>query len=326
MSFQASNWAVTVKTGSPSGKAVLMAIANYAGSHGECYPSIATLAEDSEQSEDSVRRRLAELVERGIIARLERTRKNGSRTTNKLVLLFSDEAKAYARGLGWDGGAIANCEGGPLANCEGAPRTGARGALALVRPPEQPLNNQINSPLPPKGAGEGDLLSDENQIPPPPCDWWRFEANWPWQTGEGKGKAERAFKRLSKPDQKNAVAGIVLFMAAVGGRDHRPHALSYISDRQWTYAGARRSMAKAAASASSPGQKVTARPLPSGSWFLDADGPELSAWHAHERRTSQNGKAAGGCMRPTRWPPDHPPAAGSALVPGQEDGRAPDHP
>jgi len=72
MSYQATAWAVKQKTGSPSGKSLLMALANYAGECGECHPSIATLAEDTEQSEQSVRRRLNEFIDSGLVARFER--------------------------------------------------------------------------------------------------------------------------------------------------------------------------------------------------------------------------------------------------------------
>lgn len=75
MSYQATAWAVKQKTGSPSGKSLLMALANYAGECGECHPSIATHAEDteqSEQSEQSVRRRLNEFIDAGLVARFER--------------------------------------------------------------------------------------------------------------------------------------------------------------------------------------------------------------------------------------------------------------
>lgn len=73
MSIQALNWAINQRAGSPSGKAVLWSIANYCNEHGCAWPSQSLIAEESEQSTDSVSRRLLELVERGLIRRLPLT-------------------------------------------------------------------------------------------------------------------------------------------------------------------------------------------------------------------------------------------------------------
>jgi hypothetical protein len=67
MSWQATAWAAKQKTGSPACKLILLALANYADASGAAWPSQDTLANDTEQSVDSVQRRLKQLVQIGLI-------------------------------------------------------------------------------------------------------------------------------------------------------------------------------------------------------------------------------------------------------------------
>jgi len=76
MSVQAIAWALSQETGSPSAKLVLVALANYADQFGICWPSQALLARQSEQSVDSIQRRLQELVERGFLEKKTRRRQS----------------------------------------------------------------------------------------------------------------------------------------------------------------------------------------------------------------------------------------------------------
>lgn len=87
MSVQAISWALSVQTGSPGAKLVLVALANYADQHGVCWPSQALLVRQTEQSMDSVQRRLAELVERGLLGKKIRRRQS------TLYQLLMPEAK-----------------------------------------------------------------------------------------------------------------------------------------------------------------------------------------------------------------------------------------
>lgn len=77
MSVEAIAWALSVRTGNPSAKFVLVALANYADQTGICWPSQKLLAEQTEQSVDTVQRRLSELVEVGLVARSRRQTKRG---------------------------------------------------------------------------------------------------------------------------------------------------------------------------------------------------------------------------------------------------------
>jgi hypothetical protein len=83
MSFQLMAWAVEQTTGSATRKAVLLALANRANHDtGECYPSIARLARETEMHPRTVQRALNDLIDGGWIARETRTRENGSDTSS----------------------------------------------------------------------------------------------------------------------------------------------------------------------------------------------------------------------------------------------------
>jgi len=77
MSWQATAWALAQTTGSPSGKAVLLCLANYADADGCCYPSQKRIAKETEQSIDSVQRRIKTLEDLGLVVRERRIKKRG---------------------------------------------------------------------------------------------------------------------------------------------------------------------------------------------------------------------------------------------------------
>lgn len=72
MSVEAIAWASKQRTGSPGAKLVLIALANYANDRGQCWPSQATLAMWTEQSERTIRTHLATLESMGLIIRQAR--------------------------------------------------------------------------------------------------------------------------------------------------------------------------------------------------------------------------------------------------------------
>lgn len=160
MSVHAISWALKLeKTGGPGCKVTLFALADHAGEHGECHPSQATLARETEQSVDTVQRRLGDLERGRFIRRFTRWRPNGSRTTDLIVLLHDEKAIAYAEALvaGADplicptgqtttssGDHTADCGIPPAAVCGGAYRTGAVGDTATVRYPEPSLKPPFN--------------------------------------------------------------------------------------------------------------------------------------------------------------------------------------
>ena len=82
MSIQAVSWAIQQRTGGPTEKAVLMALANYADANGECYPSYGKIADDCEVSRRTVIRVMDRLCEMGLVEKTANTRQSGGDTAN----------------------------------------------------------------------------------------------------------------------------------------------------------------------------------------------------------------------------------------------------
>ncbi|MBL4645069.1 MAG: hypothetical protein COA52_11595 [Hyphomicrobiales bacterium] len=55
MSIQAVAWALGLKVGSPTGKVLLLCLANYANEKGECWPNQRTIANETELSTRTTR-------------------------------------------------------------------------------------------------------------------------------------------------------------------------------------------------------------------------------------------------------------------------------
>lgn len=90
MSWQALNWAAEQKTGSPHAKLLLLLLANRADENGICWPSQLTLAEQAEQSEDTVQRHL-KTMEGRFIARA-RTKRTSGRWPGYVYQLLMDNS------------------------------------------------------------------------------------------------------------------------------------------------------------------------------------------------------------------------------------------
>jgi hypothetical protein len=86
MSIKAYAWAKSIKAGSPTLKAVLCAIADYADDRGRAFPSFDRVAEDTEFTDRAVRKAVAELAALGLLTRQERFRADGGRSTDVLTL------------------------------------------------------------------------------------------------------------------------------------------------------------------------------------------------------------------------------------------------
>jgi DNA-binding MarR family transcriptional regulator len=88
MSIQAVAWALKQRTGSPTLKVTLLAVANYADEEGKCWPSQERLALDTDLSERSVRDALKRLQEMGYLSR-EARRINGNQRETDIIRLNS---------------------------------------------------------------------------------------------------------------------------------------------------------------------------------------------------------------------------------------------
>jgi hypothetical protein len=79
MSYQLMAWASEQTTGSGTRKAVLLALANHTSQHtGQCNPSIALIAEETEFSYRTVERALSDLCDLGFLERTRHRRMDGS--------------------------------------------------------------------------------------------------------------------------------------------------------------------------------------------------------------------------------------------------------
>jgi len=109
-SDEAHAWARSLQLNNPVGKSVLRALTLYVNGDGSCFVSIDQLAEDTDLSPDTVRRRLVWLEQIGAIVRLPQWldgngRRNsearGKRTTDDIRLLIEaniEEIERRAKG------------------------------------------------------------------------------------------------------------------------------------------------------------------------------------------------------------------------------------
>lgn len=77
MSHDATSWARKQQTGSSSAKFVLMLLADRAGTDYSCWPSVASIAGETEMGESTVRAATKLLAEKGLIRVFYRQRKDG---------------------------------------------------------------------------------------------------------------------------------------------------------------------------------------------------------------------------------------------------------
>lgn len=316
MSVQAVTWGLKQKTGSPSAKAVLLALANYAGHDGDCYPSQEILANNTEQSIDSVQRRLHELEQKGLIYRCRRHGRNGWRRSDEIILLMDDRTKLAAGKLGWQ-----DCEIGealsatpesprdmdgdhdsPSQDQQTTPQIAALAKAAdygsgLSRNGPEPtphlcgsMNPNMNpntSPLPPQG-GVGQVLSR----------WERFENAYPFDPDDRKASAKRALERLSPDDQELAIAAAPRYAERCRQKNVRTaYAARWLREKGWQNFEARVEMQVASADFQI---------------FVEKGSKEWVAWQEWLKRVRGRGspalefKSHGGKLGwrfPSKWPP-----------------------
>lgn len=183
MSVAAINWAKKQRGMGCSAKCVLLLIADEADSSGRAFVGARYIAANTEQSEDTVRRRLKDLEEAGYLVRLERHTKDGRQTTNEIRLALGEAGTARDEILGVAEavdvpendaavpsgsaespapaaeGTPADCGGAPPQPEGGHPRTaaGPMSPADISRSPSQPF------PVPGKG-GEPPAVSGSQRM------------------------------------------------------------------------------------------------------------------------------------------------------------------
>lgn len=88
MSVEVTAWAWRQQVGSARGKLLLIKLADSANDDGISWPSVRTLARQTEISKSAVDRNLRELEQRGFVQRLRRARSNGSNSSNVYRVLW----------------------------------------------------------------------------------------------------------------------------------------------------------------------------------------------------------------------------------------------
>lgn len=192
MSSQAVAWAIVMQAGSPSAKAVLMAIANYANEYGECWAGQDTLAEGAELKERQLRTILGHLIERGLVERVRRGGQGRGRQTDMLRLRMRELP------------AIITAKRRPE-----EPSNGNRQSLPLTEQPAVSGSNRQYLPPATGGGATGNLEGGNRQMvaatkepknprtqtPKPPG----FEEAWSlWPKHVRASSKQESAKRLSK--------------------------------------------------------------------------------------------------------------------------------
>jgi Helix-turn-helix domain len=263
MSWEATAWASGVcrKAGDqlgPMARLVLIMLAERENRDTlHTFVSARTLAEDDcGCSVDSAKAWLRKLEALGYIARIQRERADGGNGTMLTILLRSEEHRAMARTMGWEGpseaqdveGRVKNSPGGPGENItrgpgEKTPHPGGKNTPCILEP--RILTN--TTPLSPTAAPaapaavERPALAVGGRALPDGYD--RDEAGakaffdrWqPKTAADNPAVVMRFWARMSPADRKAALAGVEPFRRQVE-REKRKlcTSVTYLRDRSWT--------------------------------------------------------------------------------------------
>ena len=247
MSWKASAWAKEQRLGSPAAKSILQCLADYADADSaECWPSQPKLAEDAEVSERTVREWLQRLEEWGLIGRERRSRANGARAADLIMLRLdarvTDGAERLREGRGADAG-----DGLPA---ESAGRTNRQSDAEPTGNQAQPTGNQFRaykeepSIEPPSGTSQparqgaregGETVLEEESPKAIETAFWRVVQGWPRFAGMPKEPARRAWFKLTAEERRLAEARLPGWFALLKAqrRDHVPAPATYFGERLW---------------------------------------------------------------------------------------------
>lgn len=145
--------AMSIKVGNPLRKLVLIKLADNANDQGECWPSVAYIAEQCEISERSVQNHIQQLVKDGLVRIEIRKASSGLNQSNLYHLSLKSEGAAFAPYGAGD--APTGAGDSPLGGAGAAPRTSHS-----FEPVKEPLK-----PLAKKGAGVRRNSLPENFAP-----------------------------------------------------------------------------------------------------------------------------------------------------------------
>jgi len=159
MSAKAMGWALEQTTELPIDKLILIAIANFADEHHQCYPARKTLARMAMCSLDSVDRAMKRLLEAGLVAKAERTGANGKTTSNCYTLPVEEPQSAAHKKLGDASRKMRPAPQPQNAAIPAAPN--AAPPAAMVRPHSEPLLEPSLEGVSETHAGHGVFVNCE---------------------------------------------------------------------------------------------------------------------------------------------------------------------
>ncbi len=233
MSFQAQTAACSIRGIQPLEKFLLMTLANYADPEGRCFPAQRVLVEDTGLCERTVRRLLGALEAAGLIHREERRRRDGSRASDLITLLFVNRQQMP------DGHASTGTSC-PTPRHE-SPDLPARDAgLTTFEPVIEPVIEPITS--------SGDRSSPEmvrsadrksRRQPPTAAEQAEFDAFWAiYPRRVAKKPALDAFLAAVRRGVRatNIAHGASAYAAAREGQDpsKTAHAATWLNQERWT--------------------------------------------------------------------------------------------
>lgn len=211
MSKVARDWAKRQKAGSASAKIVLLVLADFADGSGLCWPSRATIAELTELSLRSVVDQLKALETRGLIARGERNREDGSQTSS-LIQLNVESDKG-----------VQDVQGGvqelhpPVQDVHGGMQEmhpgGAR--LAPLEPTLEPLELGTNVPVASAAPSATTPMSEEPWIKDVEfAKVWEIATPEMRRRAKSKAKVWPEWRKIRKATDPSVVlAGLVAYLS-----------------------------------------------------------------------------------------------------------------
>lgn len=244
MSIRAMNWAMAQKVGGPRAKVILMAYADFADENGVSWPALSLIASITEQSKTTVRRYLKELEGIGAISRRERTREDGSQTSDEVTLRLELSINVSAADEPHDeetggvsltppasGSADPPCQIGtppcqpdtpPSHSSHPGASTAGTPGVPLRAPPYEPSLEPPREPSPPNppSGGDGPALRVVEVKVPPAFDAF-FDA-YPGSKAMDKRRAAGEFAKLTPEKQIKAVKAAPLLAAELERLKRKP--------------------------------------------------------------------------------------------------------
>jgi len=228
-SDEAHAWARSLPLNNPNAKTVLRALALYVNGEGSCFVSIEQLAEDTDLSSDTVRRRLIWLEQIGVIVRLPQWldgngRRNsegkGKRTTDEIRMLLQadiDDIERSASGL--ENAENSDNSSTQTTSISPSSQQGLNSELETVSPalalgqPSQSCEGLISEPEPlnsppnpPPGGVRSDEDRDGSEAAVEPEHFAYFKSNYPDRDRWSWDKVLPLFGVLTPAEQYRAAA------------------------------------------------------------------------------------------------------------------------